>query len=42
MIAGKTCTKVVTPGYKVVLGGGEKQYEYHTDETGSNLVLVNP
>jgi hypothetical protein len=42
MIAGKTCTKVVTPGYKVVLGDGEKQYEYHTDETGSNLVLVNP
>jgi hypothetical protein len=38
----KTCLAAVTPGYKIILSGGEKQYEYHTDETGSNLVLVNP
>ncbi len=40
--AGKACAQVVTPGYKIVLGGGTRQYEYHTDETGSHLILVNP
>jgi hypothetical protein len=40
--ASKTCLAAVTPGYKVMLGGGEKQYEYHTNADGSDLVLVNP
>lgn len=38
----KTCLAAVTPGYKIVLGSGEKQYEYHTNADGSDLVLVNP
>ena len=38
----KTCLAAATPGYKIVLGGSVKQYEYHTNADGSDLVLVNP
>jgi hypothetical protein len=38
----KTCLAAVTPGYKIVFSGAEKQYEYHTNADGSDLVLVNP
>jgi hypothetical protein len=37
-VAGQMCAQVVTPGYRVVLEGNGVQYEYHTDENGSNVI----
>ncbi len=31
----ESCLQAITPGYKVVLAVGEKQYEVHTDEAGN-------
>src|SRR5512142_3414515 len=31
----ESCLQAITPGYKVVLSAEGKQYEIHTDETGS-------
>ncbi len=31
----ESCLQVITPGYKVILAAEGKQYEIHTDETGS-------
>ena len=31
--------QIVTPGYVIVLSGGSRELEYHTDETGRVLVL---
>lgn len=39
---GMMCTMVITPGYRVILEVGGKQYEYHTDETGDVVRLANP
>lgn len=36
----EVCAQVVTPGYKVLLGTGETQYECRTDQTGDNLRLL--
>jgi hypothetical protein len=38
--AGEMCAQVITPGYRVLLEAGGKQYEYHTDETGGRVVLL--
>ena len=32
---GVMCTMVITPGYRVILEAGGKQYEYHTNASGS-------
>jgi len=34
------CAAVITPGYRVILEANGEQYEYHTDITGSNIVLA--
>ena len=38
---GLMCTMVITPGYKVVLEAGGKQYEFHTNESGDGVKLAN-
>ena len=38
---GIMCTMVVTPGYRVVLEAGGKQYEFHTNETGDVVLLAS-
>jgi hypothetical protein len=35
---GVMCTQVITPGYRIVLDAGGKQYEYHTNQDGSVVV----
>ncbi len=37
---GVMCAQIITPGYKVVLEAEGKQYEYHTNESGSVVRLV--
>jgi len=37
---GVMCAQVLTSGYKVVLEANGKQYEYHTNESGSRVRLV--
>jgi hypothetical protein len=37
---GVMCAQVITPGYKVVLEANGKQYEYHTNESGSVVRLA--
>jgi hypothetical protein len=34
------CAAVITPGYRVVLEANGQQYEYHTDASGSQLMLA--
>jgi hypothetical protein len=36
---GKAYAKVVTPGYRIVLRVGEKEYELHTDRTAQSVVI---
>ena len=36
---GTVCAQVITPGFKIVLESGGKQYEYHTDD-GTRAVLL--
>lgn len=31
--------QVITPGYKIILKAQDKEYEYHTDDQGSSVVL---
>jgi len=38
--SGRACILALTPGFKIVLAAGGKQYEVHSDATGQNLVLV--
>ncbi|HEX7975791.1 MAG TPA: hypothetical protein VF498_15380 [Anaerolineales bacterium] len=40
-IKGMTCAQSVTPGYRVMLQANGKQYEYHTNESGSAAVLAS-
>jgi hypothetical protein len=35
---GVMCTQVITPGFRIVLEAGGKQYEYHTNQDGSAVV----
>jgi len=37
--AGEMCMQVITPGWRVVLESGGKQYVYHTDQTGASIRL---
>ena len=37
---GVMCTQAVVPGFKIVLDADGKQYEVHTDEDGSSVVVV--
>jgi hypothetical protein len=37
---GVMCAQVITPGYRVVLEAEGEQYVFHTDETGSSVVLA--
>lgn len=37
---GIMCTAVITPGYRVILEVSGKQYEYHTNESGSTVRLA--
>jgi len=37
---GVMCAQVITSGYKVMLEANGKQYEYHTNESGSIVRLV--
>ena len=37
---GVMCAQVVISGYKVVLEANGQQYEYHTNESGSGVRLV--
>ena len=41
---GVMCTMVITPGYRVILAAGGKQYEYHTNASGAavRLAAVTP
>lgn len=34
------CAQVITTGYKVILEANGKQYEYHTNKSGSTVRLV--
>ncbi len=38
---GVMCTMVITPGYRVVLEAGGKQYEFHTNESGDVVRLAS-
>jgi hypothetical protein len=37
---GIMCAQVITSGYKIILEAEGKQYEYHTNESGSAVRLV--
>jgi hypothetical protein len=37
---GIMCAQVITSGYKVILEANGKQYEYHTNKSGSAVKLV--
>ncbi len=37
-LPGMMCTQVITPGYRIILSADGKQYEYHTNETGSTVL----
>ena len=37
---GVMCTQAVVPGFKIVLDAAGKQYEIHTDEDGSSVVML--
>ena len=37
---GVMCTMVITPGYRVILEAGGKQYEYHTNASGDAVRLA--
>jgi len=34
------CTQAIVPGYKIILEANGEQYEFHTDEDGSQVVQV--
>ena len=37
---GMMCTQAIVPGFKIILEAGGKQYEYHTNQNGSSVVLA--
>ena len=39
---GMMCAQVITPGYRVVVSAGGKQYEFHTDQSGSAIRQAPP
>ncbi len=38
---GMMCTEAIVPGYKIVLQAGGEQYEFRTNESGSQVVQVS-
>jgi hypothetical protein len=38
----EVCSEVLTPGYLVVAGDGEQTWEYHTNQDGSELRVLEP
>jgi len=40
-VVGRLCAQVVTPGYRVVLEAQGKQYEFHTNNSGTLVVLAS-
>lgn len=34
---GEMCLQVITPGYKIILTGGAKTHEYHTNKSGKSI-----
>ncbi len=38
---GVYCAQVITPGYKIILEAEGQTYEYHTNQSGSSLVMVS-
>jgi hypothetical protein len=39
---GELCAQVITPGYRIVLETGGKEYEAQTDESGQVVRFVTP
>jgi hypothetical protein len=39
-LQGQACTKILTPGYKVILKAGGQPYEFHTDLNGEAVQLA--
>ena len=39
---GVMCTMMIVPGFQVVLASGGQQYDYHTNSSGSNVLLASP
>jgi len=39
-VEGIMCIQVITPGYRVVLEANGQVYEYHTNQTGSQVILA--
>jgi hypothetical protein len=39
---GVMCAQVITPGFRVTLEAEGKRYEYHTNESGSQVILASP
>lgn len=40
-LQGRVCAQVITPGYRIILQALGKQYEYHTDQSGGNVILAS-
>jgi hypothetical protein len=38
----RLCADVITPGYRVILAAGGIEYEFHTDESGSQVLAAAP
>jgi hypothetical protein len=38
---GQMCAQVITPGYNILMVSQGKEYRYHTNETGENIVSVS-
>jgi hypothetical protein len=39
---GKAYAQVITPGYRIVLRVGEKEYELHSDREGLTVAICEP
>lgn len=37
---GVQCTQAIVPGFRIIVEGGGKRYEYHTNNDGSSVVLA--
>ncbi len=37
---GVMCTQAIVPGYRIILQAGDEQFEFHTNESGSQVVQV--
>ena len=40
-VEGMACIQVVTPGYRVILKANGRRYEYHTNASGSSVILAS-